>query len=214
MKYFILFITALFIAGSCTLPKPTYTDFEGRLVYTIESDMNIPDMEDSINYQVIYAKDSMLRIDNFTPIGKQVYIQHIPKNRAYILMDLGMQKVAIQTIPDTTLTNDSYVFTPQAGKQTIAGLKCNKIKVKDLELDTTLTMYYYPEISPKYSTAMRGMPGLPVEYSLFSSDTWFTYRLQTIEETELNIDLFGIPSDHQIITLDQFIEMIEEAPEE
>src|SRR5690554_302548 len=101
MRNVFLFFGIAMILLSCSLPQAISEDFEGKLVYSVSSIANSPDMADSINYQVVYAKDSMLRIDSFTPIGKQVYIKHIPKNRAYILMDLGMQKVAIQTIPDT-----------------------------------------------------------------------------------------------------------------
>src|SRR5690554_7315881 len=65
----------------------------------------------------------MLRIDSYTPIGKQIYIKHIPKNRAYILMDLGMQKVAIQTIPDTLEDSNRYVFEKKSGKKNFAGIR-------------------------------------------------------------------------------------------
>src|SRR5690554_233132 len=152
----------------------------------------------------------MLRIDSFTPIGKQVYIKHIPKNRAYILMDLGMKKVAIQTIPDTLQDDGRYIFERQSGNKTFAGVKSKNIKVTDTDMDTSVVMNYHPSISPKYSTALKGIPGLPVKYTIYSNDVWMTYQLVSIEEEALSIDLFGIPSDHEIITLDEFIDLIQE----
>src|SRR5690554_5588069 len=193
MKRGILFFGITLILLSCSLQQTVSEHFEGKLIYSIESPGNIPDEKDSINYQVVYAKDSMLRIDSYTPIGKQIYIKHIPKNKAYILMDLGMQKVAIQTIPDTLEDSNRYVFEKKSGKKNFAGIKAKNIKVTDTHIDTTIIMNYAPEIS-----------------SMYSNDMWISYRLITFEERPLNIDLFGIPSDHKIITLDEFIELLQE----
>lgn|SRR5690554_3475038 len=198
------------ILFGCSLPQAISDDFEGKLIYTIHSPAHTQDMNDSINYQIVYAKDSMLRIDNFTPIGKQIYIKHIPKNRAYILMDLKIKKVAIQTIPDTLKENDKYIFKYKPGSATYAGIKAKNIEVTDTENDTTMIMNYTPTISSKYTTALSGIPGLPVKYAIYSNGAWLTYQLISIEERSLDIDLFGIPSDHEIITLDEFIELIQE----
>ena len=202
------FLCLSFILIACLSPKASIESFEGKLVYTVSSPLNNPEESDSINFQVIYAKDSMLRIDSFTPIGKQVYIKHIPKNKAYILMDIGYKKVAIQTIQDTTDNSGRYIFDKKIGKDEIAGRKAKKIRVTDTVYDTTMAMNYISEIPAKYSTAIEGMPGLPVNYSLNSAGMWINYKLKTIEERPVSIDLFGIPSDYDIITLDEFIELI------
>src|SRR5690554_7130545 len=76
MKRGILFFGITLILLSCSLQQTVSEHFEGKLIYSIESPGNIPDEKDSINYQVVYAKDSMLRIDSYTPIGKQIYIKH------------------------------------------------------------------------------------------------------------------------------------------
>ena len=205
-------LTYLFLALfllACSNQKEVTESFEGKLVYSVSSELNNPDKSDSINYQVVYAKDSMLRIDSFTPIGKQIYIKHIPKNKAYILMDIGVKKIAIQTIEDTSKNETRYIFKKKMGKETLAGRKAKNIKVTDVIYDTTMVMNYLPEIPGKYSTAIEGMPGLPVNYSLNVSGMWVNYKLYTIEERPLSIDLFGIPSDYEIITFDEFIELIE-----
>lgn len=209
MKKELSYIILLFVLIACSAPKETLGSFEGKLVYAVTSTLNNPDKSDSINFQVVYAKDSMLRIDSFTPIGKQIYIKHIPKNKAYILMDIGIKKIAIQTIQDTTKKGERYIFKNTMGKETFGGRKANNIKVTDVVYDTTMTMNYIKEIPGKYSTAIEGMPGLPVNYSLNVSGMWVTYKLKSIEERSIDIDLFGIPSDYEIITLDEFIEIIE-----
>src|SRR5690554_3816340 len=83
MKKGFLFFVVIIILLSCSLPQAISDDFEGKFIYSIESPGNNPDPQDSINYQIVYAKDSMLRIDNFTPIGKQTYIKHIPRSEEH-----------------------------------------------------------------------------------------------------------------------------------
>lgn len=193
---------------SCRIQKESTAPFEGKLVYSVSSDLSNPDKSDSVNYQIVYAKDSLVRIESFTPIGKQIYIKHIPKNRAYILMDLEYKKVAIQTIPDTVKRDDKYSFKSKMGTEKIAGQKTKKIKVTLNDQDTTMVMNYLPNISPEYTDAVEGIPGLPARYSVFSSGLWVSYELITFEERKISKDLFGIPSDHEIMTLDEFMELM------
>lgn len=209
MKNLILFFGIALVLSSCHLSQPVYDNFEGKLVYTIEAAGNTSNPNDSINYQIIYAKDSMLRIDNFTPIGKQTFIQKIPSDTAYLLMDLGFKKVALQTIFDTKRENDNYIFRHKSGSKIFAGIKAKNIKVYDKESDTTIIMNYYPKISPKYSTALEGMPGLPVNYSVPSKGQWINYRLNDIQRKPLSDSVFTIPTDYEIMTLDEFMELIQ-----
>jgi hypothetical protein len=69
---------------------------------------------------------------------------------------------------------------------------------------------YLPNISSKYSNALIGVPGLPVKYSIYSSGIWISHELISFEEQPINRDNFGIPSDYEIITLDQFMELIKQ----
>lgn len=204
------YLVLILLLTACSSPKASIENFEGKFIYTISSEQNEADLSDSTSYQIVYAKDSMLRIDNFTPIGKQIYIKHILKNKAYILMDIGMRKVAIQTIADTTENKGRYLFKKTNGKEKFADRKAKNIHVTDTAYDTTITMNYLEEIPAKYSTAIDGMPGLPAKYSINANGTWLTYQLMSIEERPLNIDLFGIPSGYEVITLDEFIDLIKD----
>lgn len=210
MKNLILFIGTALILFSCKLPQPTYDNFEGQFIYSIDSPQNNPDPTDSINYQVIYAKDSLLRIDNFTPIGKQIFLQKTYSDTAYILMDLGFKKVAIQTVFENTKNDSSYVFEYKSGGEVIAGEKTKNIKVIDKELDTTIIMNYIPSISPKYSTALEGIPGLPAKYSVLSKGQWLHFQLKDIQRRALNPSLFMIPPGYEVMSLDEFMELIQD----
>lgn len=212
MKKLLLIFIPLFAVLACTNSRIADTHFQGKIVYQIKGN-NFLDSSEQVDYQIVYAKDSMLRIENNTLIGKQVYIKHIPRNRAYILMDVGGAKLAIQTIPDTVKEVSNYTYKSIKKKQDINQYSTYQVEVKDHEMDTVLTMNYYPNISAKYGTAYTEMPGLPFRYYLFADNHWIKYEITTIEEKEIDIDLFGIPSDHQIITFDKFIEMLQEQEE-
>ncbi len=202
-------VVILLLHTSCGMKKSSNSEFEGKLVYKITSPLDNPSKQDSTNYQVVYAMDSMLRIDSHSPIGGQTYIKHIPKNKAYILMDLPTRKVAIQTKPDTASTDSKYSFENKWGHDKIAGRKAQRAKVTDHDQDTTFVVNYLAEVPAKYSNALKGIPGLPVKYSIFSNGVWIEYRLIEIEEKPIDRDRFGIPSDHEIISLDEFIELLQ-----
>ena len=209
IKLYIASIIILLVIGSCGVQKESTTPFEGKLVYSVSSVENNPNDADSIKYQVVYAKDSLLRIESFTPIGKQIYIKHIPKERAYILMDLYEKKVAIQTITDTVDRSDKYSFKSKMGSETFAGKKAKNIAVTFNELDTTIVMNYIEDISPRYTEAIEGIPGLPAKYSVYSKGLWITYELISFEEREISKDKFGIPFLFCGITIYSFLIFVE-----
>lgn len=208
LKLFAVTLIGLILLGSCGVQKESKTPFEGKLVYAVSSVENNPNDADSINYQIVYAKDSLVRIESFTPIGKQIYIKHIPKERAYILMDLFHKKVAVQTITDTIDRSDKYSFKSKIGSKTFAGKKAKNIAVTLNEKDTTMIMNYIENISPKYTEAIEGIPGLPAKYSVYSNGLWITYELISFEERPVSKNKFGIPSDHEIMTFDEFMEIM------
>lgn len=207
-----LIIVLLFIGLilGCAVQPPVKSSFEGKIIYRISADYIDESSHDSTAFQIVYAKDSMLRVENFTPIGKQIYIKHIPKNRAYILMDVFTEKLAIQSIPEPPPNAGKYVFKPKRKKKKIAGKKAHQIQVEIPDIDSIFTMYYYPDIPAKYSEAIPGIKGLPAKYTIFSNGIYFDYEIISIENTPVDQDLFGIPSDHRIISMEEFIELINE----
>lgn len=202
----LLFILLL-IGYSCTPKLHEMDSFEGKLVYRIQSDRIVLGDADSLDYQIIYAKDSLLRIENFTPIGKQIYIKHLNKNKAYILMEFNDSKYAIQTIPDEHPQADAFIYQPTKKKKPIAGYKAEEMKVTLPDADTSMTMYFFNAIPNKYSEALPNAPGLPVKYAIYSNDEFFFYELESIDFEELHIDLFGIPSDFDKISMEKFVEL-------
>jgi len=196
LLYFILF--------SCGTKVPER--FEGKMVYKITSQNTDQFSQDSLGYQIVYTKDSLLRIENFTQIGKQVYIKHIAKNRAYILMEFNGEKVALKSIPEEPVNAGKYEFKKKMGKEVIAGKSARKMQVKIPNIDSLFIMYYFDDISHDYSEAVPGLPGLPVKYTLLVNDELADFELIQLEPRQVSIDFFGIPAGYKIMTMDEFIE--------
>lgn len=201
-------LTVLSIALLACKNSEKITDFEGIITYQIKGERYDTASSDSLNYQVIYAKDSMMRIDNFTTIGKQTYIKHIEKNKAYILMEIEGKKFAIQNIPGEIKDADLFQYTPQKKHKKIAGLKAQSTNVRIPEIDSVFVMYFYPNIPKKYSEAMPNMPGLPAFYTILSNGEFLDFEAVKVDETDLNIDIFGIPNDYKKISMDDFVKLI------
>ncbi len=180
--------------------------FEGKMVYKITSERTEHSQDDSLGYQVIYAKDSMLRIENFTQLGKQVYIKHITKNRAFILMEFEGEKVALKSIPEPPANEGKYEFSKRKGKEIIAGRSARKMEVKIPNIDSLFIMYYFGDISHDYSEAIPGLPGLPVKFTLITNGELADFELIYFEKKAIGIDYFGIPSDYKIMTMDEFMQ--------
>ncbi|MGB0934052.1 MAG: hypothetical protein ACPGU5_07195 [Lishizhenia sp.] len=208
LTYLLLFTT------SCATSKNN-SRFEGKLVYELFIGEEAKQPSDSSKYQIIYAKDSLLRTENYTPLGKQVFIKHITKNKAYTLVNLFDQKYAIQSIPDSLdKLSEKYSFEYKRGKKNIAGRKANRVLVQIIDQPAPVEMFYFNDISHDYSSAIPGLNGLPAEYTIFVKGEKLHYKLVTIEERAIPIDTFGIPSDYIKISVTDFMNLIQvEKPE-
>ena len=58
----------------------------------------------------------------------------------------------------------------------------------------------------KYLNNFEGIPGIVAKYSVVTPDGVLDYELIRFNEYTPNRDLFGIPSDYERVTIDQFIE--------
>ncbi|SFT51713.1 hypothetical protein SAMN05216474_1026 [Lishizhenia tianjinensis] len=202
--FYVLLVASVML--SCSGKKEnTSNRFEGRLVYKITSNLREFDPADSMSYQIIYAKDSLVKTDNFTRLGKQSYLKHILKNRAYTLMNFQGNKLALQSIPDSTKVEaDKYTFFDRDESKEIAGLKANLVEVKIKGQKEPYEMWYTSEISHDYSEAIPGMKGLPVVFTLVIGEEELTYTLIEAERKTMDRDHFGLPSDYKVITTQEF----------
>jgi hypothetical protein len=202
MRYFVLF---LLLSSISNFISQKQTPFSGELTYKIER-VDVVDSTKSI--QLIYAKDSLIKVVNFTSDKeKQELIKHLTYNKSYLLIESPLQNFAIKTnehLVKNTLTN--YTFKFQFGSKKIAGIRANKVKVKLKSVQNELTFLYLKKISAKYANNYFDLPGLPVLYYVSTPEGLYRYTLTAFKASNPPIELFLIPKDYKKVTFEEFAE--------
>lgn len=180
--------------------------FQGRLIYQIEFINPLDSSQNTFSKSIIYTNDTMVRVESETgQLGPQVLIKHLIFQKYYLLINYNDNKFAIQQyVPLDTLPS-KYTFKKKFGTKKIAGLKAKRVLVNTSNFDKPIEMWYFPNISPKYLDVLKGIKGLPVDYCIQMEDGILHYTLEKIEFSEVNIDLFGIPSDFKKVSFDEFV---------
>jgi hypothetical protein len=193
-----------------------FEPFQGKIVYSITVADTAMKRFVEPKTMVIYTNDTIVRIENETPqLGKQVVIKHTVLNKSILLLQNGNSNYAIQTDLSKSSTSQGkdstkpvYVFKKKLGKKRILEYKANRMTIRVEGQKETMEILYLKKFSPKYIDAYKEVPGLPVFYSLNSSDGPVLYTLIYMEETKLNRDLFGVPSDYKKVSFDEFLDEV------
>jgi hypothetical protein len=205
MKKIFIFIIVL---NSLNLFSQKYKSFRGKLIYKV-------DLYDSLNKNLIETKfvttftnDTLIRVESETnQLGSQVMIKHLTLNKYYILLEINNQKYAIQHQAKEDTLPSKYVFQKKWGKKSVLNKSAKKtiVTVKSPYFQDKIAMYYYKHISPKYVEAMKGIPGLPVNYYLFTEMGVYHYQLIEFKEEYIPKVAFSIPHDFKKVSFDEFI---------
>jgi hypothetical protein len=177
--------------------------FSGELTYSIQR----VDKEDSVRAEmIIYARDSLLRIVNFNSVsGRQELLKHLRLGKSYLLIETPKQKFAIRTNEHLEIDSiERYMFKKCLTFKKIAGLKAQKVKVKQREMKNELSFYVYKKIPSKYANAFTKLPGLPVIYFVPTDHGIYKYTLKSIKKTEPPMQLFSIGKEYKIVTFEEF----------
>lgn len=205
MKLLILF---LFISSISFSQKQT--PFTGRLVYSVATTDSTMMQLFEERKMTVYTNDTLVRIENFTDqLGQQVAIRHLTLNKSYLLLNTAKGKFAIQTkFAQDSIKPSKYSYVKKFGKKEIAGKKAKKLIVTNKDFKEPMTFYYFKKIPSKYLDGFESFPGLLAEYYIPSEDGILKYTLQSIESDPTNLDLYGIPSDYQKVTMTEFIDIM------
>jgi hypothetical protein len=206
-RYSFLLLISLFIGTSAFGQK--HKPFIGKLEYKISMrDTNmqklIPD-----NQMVVYTNDTITRIENYTAqLGKQVVIRHMSLNKSYILIDSPIGKYAIQidNSNDTVSKPSRYHLEKKCFKRRILKRRAKRLKVTHEFFEEPEEFLYLKNFSNKYLNNFEDSPGLLAKYSLATTDGVMDYELSEIKEYTPDRDLFGIPSDYEKVTMDEFMD--------
>lgn len=185
------------------------TPFEGILVYKITTtDTSLTNIIPP-TYMVVATNDTLVRIENTSmTFGDQIVIKHTILNKSYLLIDTGKKKYAIQTDrnkQNTTVEKIEYELKRKREKITICNLPANKLVITNPKTQNSTIVYYYKNYSNKYIDAYNESPGLPVLFFLDTPDGQMKYELIEMTSKKVNKDLFGIPSDYQKTTFEDFM---------
>lgn len=207
----LLFIS---ITSSGIVIAQKYKPFTGMFEYKISA--RDTSMKDYLpNYpMMVYTNDTIVRTENFTSnLGVQVVIRHIEKNKSYLLLNTRIGKFAIQTDHsvkpekiDTTNSGKKFTFKKKCFKRKILGRKANRIHAYHPDMEEPIEFLYFKKVSHEYNNIYEEIPGLPVRYSVVTADGILDYELVKINEYNTNRDLFGIPSDYERVSFDEFLD--------
>lgn len=198
-----LLVFSCLLASCLHAQKP----FSGTLEYT--ASIMRPDTNVVLkSWKVyLYTNDTVVRVETETDqLGVQVYIRNMNLNKAYLLLKLDTMRFAIQT--DLSKTNPeakkSYTIKKGKGKKKVVGLKSQKYVVTE-ENDDTYSCFFTKKLSGKYLQVYSEIPYLATDYFIPSQNGLIHYELTKIERKQVDRNLFGIPSDFEKISFEEFI---------
>lgn len=181
--------------------------FSGELLFKVEC---VAPADTNRESMLIYAKDSLLKVVNFSSkMGQQELIKHISRQKSYLLLSTTKGNYAIRTEYTKNLdTAMHYTYKKVLGYKKISGLKAKKLKVNFLGINKTFDFYYFKKIPAKYGSAFTEFPGLVAEYFLPTDQGLFKYSLTSLKVMDPPLSLFIIPEKYKKVSLEQFLEEI------
>lgn len=214
MKRSLLIQTLLFITIAVVNSSIGQKPFTGMLEYSITArDTNFRQLYPE-NKMIIYTNDTIVRQVNFTQhLGEQVTIRHMKKNKSYLLLNTDYGKFAIQSdlnklAGDSIPKPSKYHFQKKGGSKKYLGMKLKRYMVTHEETQEQYEFWYNKKMEGKYNSAFEELPGFPVIYTVVTPDVVLDYKLTKISPYTPDRDLFGIPSDYERISFDDFLDKI------
>jgi hypothetical protein len=218
MRNFVLTIIFGYSLFSNSTIAQKQAPFTGMLEYKISTRDTamrelLPDSQ-----MFLYTNDTIVRMENFTSqLGTQIAIRHMLKNKSYLLLETPVGKFAIQThdkVNDTIKKSDQFEFKKKFFKRKICGMKANRMLVSHPDFEEPIEFLYLKKVPNRYLDVHNEIPGLLVRYSVITADGILDYELVRISRYTPNNDLFGVPSDYERISFDEFIQRMMKAKDE
>jgi hypothetical protein len=195
----------IFLWSVTIIAQKKHLPFSGELLFKAQ---RIIPMDSVQEHMLIYAKDSLLNVVNFSSnMGKQELIKHLSKEKSYLLLETTKGKYAIRTNytkhQDSTL---SYSFKKKLGSKRIAGMKAKKLSVTFKDIDKKFSFYYLKNIPAMYGSAYTNFPGLVVEYYIPTDEGMFQYTLTEFKRIDPPLTLFMVPTGYKLVSIEEFME--------
>lgn len=206
-----IYLTAIALAVSTFVLGQKFKRFFGSLEYkiTVEDTSFASLYPDS--RMIIYTNDTIVRMENQTSsLGSQVTIRHTEKQKAYQLLNTEFGKFAIQANlsnnSDSVKNSSKYIFHKTCKGEKRLGKKAIMYEVEHEAYKDKKNFLFFKKYSNKYINTFNEVPYLPVVYYVITQDVILKYELVSISEYIPHRDLFGIPTDFEKVTFDEFLD--------
>ena len=144
--------------------------------------------------------------------------------KSYLLLETDFGQYAIQMdeskaqkeqqLKDTTQAEaDKFVFKKKCGRKRMLGRKMNRLMVSHPDFDEPIEFLYLKGYSTEIVDAYPKINGIPTKYSVITADAIFDYELVKMSEYTPEYNLFGIPSDFERVSFDEFMDKLIESKE-
>jgi hypothetical protein len=208
MRIFALMSFLILLAVSCE-NHTKVERFEGLLIYETDDPMLNHVPVDSGKFIKHYVKGDSIRVESFTAMGKQIHIKDLSQQTAYLIFVFAGKKVAL--FQDLSMDTIQRGFQWADGKDSkkIADQKSKNGFISGSYLNQPMQVFYSPRYSSKIIDIYDGIiPGLPTEYSLLVQQMPVSYKLVKLEEKVISDELFKIPADCLVLTMEEFMVML------
>lgn len=186
--------------------------FEGIVTFSIEYPeimLNTvpPSLRDSVKISRKYIKGDRMKTENFTSMGKQILIETIGSDTSYLLFNLMGEDIAVEIVGTSKPESKKDSLVKKGNGPKIHNLKCKKASYtkngKEYEV------IYTDQIDSKYGNSFTALGGFALKYPIVLSEreTLF-YECTEVKETGLSNDVFSIPSNFRIVSMEEFGKMI------
>lgn len=186
-----------------------YITFQGKLTYDVFFYDSINPNNQQTSKMVLYTNDTLVRVETENvQLGKQILIKNLPINKYYTLLEFEGKKYAIQHHVKADNISSKYTFNKKFGSRKFNGLKIKRIVVGHQQHAFKQTVTYLKNVNPIYLDAIKGIPGLPIEYQIQTEDGIYLYKLVELNQEIPSKNLFGIPADYKRVTFEEFIQQM------
>lgn len=203
MKFSALILSILF----CGLISAQ--DFEGVVTYEISYDLPAEQkgMESGLPSETkMLYRDGITKSVQEVPAtgGSQIVYTDNKKKKSLILMDLGVQKFAIESDFSDEGEDEQMDYKETGETKEIAGYTC---KVAEAEVENAIVSVCYTGDLPSIRTQnVSGLEGFPLEIIVESEDASRSMTVVKIEEGNVEKLEFHIPDDYQVMSQEEWLQ--------
>jgi hypothetical protein len=208
MRFLVLLSLVFFLAVACD-DNSKVERFEGLLIYETDDPMlnNVP--VDSGKFIKHYVKGDSIRVESFTSMGKQVHIKNLANQTAYLIFVFVGKKVALFQDLSLDTIKRNFQWRDSGDSEKIAELKSKSGFISGAYLNNELQVFYSAKYPSKIIDVYDGIiPGLPTKYALLVQGMSVNYELVKLEEKPISDELFKVPSDCLVLTMEEFMELL------